>query len=193
MDSEALASAPSETARCEQAMATCNFRAFTVKRHSECKLCLQGYITWFGADKGRTLVPHKREGQAIREGGRARQSKVKSKPSTAIRRRALVCEQGIWGKKGGRTVSQLRGKDVLGCDQKLLSEVCCLCWTVGQELQHPFHHLLRVLGHQLLWEEKTTVTLPGCQEKPQLSSAFGKFSKTKPDSKDLKVTGLLNK
>ena len=53
---------------------------------------------------------------------------------------------GLQG-RASLTVSQLRGEDVLGSNEELFPEVCSLRWAIGKQLEHAFHHLLRVLGH----------------------------------------------
>jgi len=47
-------------------------------------------------------------------------------------------------KKVLHTAPQVCCQDVLSSNQKLLPEVCRFSWTVGEQLQHSFYHLLRI-------------------------------------------------
>lgn len=49
-----------------------------------------------------------------------------------------------------RTAAEVCGQDVLGCNEQLLAQVSSLRGAVGQQLQHPLHHLLGVFRHQVL-------------------------------------------
>lgn len=62
-----------------------------------------------------------------------------------------MCYGATWRvERGGLTAAKICGEDVLSSDQQLFAQVSGLRRTVRQQLQHPFHHLLRILPNQIL-------------------------------------------